>query len=659
MKRIIIFGGTTEGRRLAEYLGQADVKVHVCVATEYGESLIEKSASIDVSAERLTEEQMVELIRKNGSGMVIDATHPYAVIVSENIRKACDSAKAEYIRLLRNKSKVSDNVVTVANTDEAVEYLKGTDGNVLVATGSKELSKYTSISEYKNRLYARVLSLPGVAEQCSKLGFEGRNLICMQGPFCEELNYGMMKQFDIRYMVTKDSGDAGGFADKFRAAERAGVKIILVGRPEETGESFDNVVKMLSSKFKIKDNREQARTERRKLSIIGTGMNGKKGMTVEATDVCTNADLLIGAKRMIEQIGSAKDSLISFDPRTITEYLNEHPEYRNIALLFSGDVGFYSGCKKVLDLIENEFDVNIYCGISSPQYLCSKLRVPWEDVFLISAHGLEPNIIGEIRRHEKVFTLLNTGKDVSGICNKLKEYGMFDIVVNVGERMGQEDERIVSGTPCEISKTEFNNLCVALFVNPSPRTERTISDDEFVRGDVPMTKSEIRTLTVSKMNISYDSVIYDIGAGTGSVTMEMSLNAVQGKIFAVEKEKDALKLISENKKRFAADNVVIVDGFAPDALRHLPKPTHAFIGGSSGNLKDIIRMLIEKNPDITVAVNSITLETLSRTLECIKEFGLKEKETVCVSVARSKSVGGMHMMNALNPVYITVFGGSA
>ena len=658
MNRIIIFGGTTEGRKIAEYLGRASVKVHVCVATEYGESLVEKSASIDVSAERLTEDQMVRLIKKNGSGMVIDATHPYAVMVSENIRKACTSAKAEYVRLLRNKSNVSDNVITVADTDEAVEYLKGTEGNVLVATGSKELSKYTAIPDYKSRLFARVLSLPGVAEQCSKLGFEGKNLICMQGPFCEELNYGMMKQFDIRYMVTKDSGDAGGFADKFRAAERAGVKMILVGRPEESGKSYDTVIEMLSSKFNIISGAESIQPEKRRLSIIGTGMNGNKGMTVEATDACMNADLLVGAKRMVEQTGSAKDHLISFYPETIIEYLNEHPEYRNIALLFSGDVGFYSGCKKTLELIGDEFEVSIYCGISSPQYLCSKLRIPWEDVFLLSAHGLEPNIIGEIRRHEKVFTLLNTGEDVREICDKLQNYGISDITVNIGERMGQTDERIVSGTPSEISKMEFNNLCVALFMNPSPGTYRSITDDEFVRGDVPMTKSEVRTLTVSKMNIQNDSVIYDIGAGTGSVSMEMSLNAVQGRIFAIEKEKDALELISKNKDRFAADNVAIVDGYAPDALKHLPRPTHAFIGGSGGNLKDIIRVLIEKNPDITIAVNSITLETLSGTMECIKEFGLKEKETVCVSVARSRPAGGMHLMTALNPVYITVFGGS-
>jgi len=655
MTDIIIFGGTTEGRMLSEQLSGYGIKVCVCVATEYGGSVIKKNGNIEISDERLGGADGIKaLIKRKNASVVVDATHPYAVTMSSNIKKACDECGTERIRLVRAESGPSGNVTMVKNIDGAVELLKKTKGNVLVTTGSKELAKYTSIENYKERIFARVLSLPEVAEQCAKLGFRGRNLICMQGPFNEDINYGMMKQFDIVHMVTKDSGDTGGFDEKMKAAERAGVNVIIVGRPPEKGMAYDSVVKEMVKRFNVKAPKDN-RQKKRNLWMIGIGMGDPDGMTMEAAEACRNADVVIGPKRMTDAAG-AKNALNEFRPEKVIQYIREHPEYENIALVFSGDIGFYSGAKKMIENADPEWNIIPICGISSVVYLCGKLMIPWQDAHLMSAHGLEVNTVGEIRRNKKVFSLLSRGSDINALCKKLISYDMERIELIVGEKLGYPDERITRGHPKELLEKGFDDLSVILAVNEGPDTEFPIGipDAEFLRGDVPMTKSEIRTLTAAKLKLKDDSVIYDVGAGTGSVSIEMARIAVNGKVYAIEMEEDALELIRKNKMRFGTDNLEVIGGKAPAALKELPAPTHAFIGGSSGNLKKILKLLIEKNPNVRIVINSVTIETVGETMRCIKELGLKEEETLCVSVSRSRTTENVHLMVAQNPIYITV-----
>ena len=656
MTDVIIFGGTTEGRLLAETLSSRGLSVYVCTATGYGGSLIRKDNNIKISDERLDAAGMAGLIKKEKVKVVADATHPYATAVSANIKKACADTGTEYIRLLRPEGlRNAGNVTVVKDTAAAAEYLKGTEGNVLVATGSKELERFTSVSGYKERIFARVLPLPDVMEHCVKLGFQGRNLICMQGPFNEDVNYGTMVQFQIRYMVTKDSGGPGGFGEKMRAAERAGVHVILVGRPPETGRSYDPVLKELSERFGL---RTEGTTEEKKRNVwvIGGGMDGRKGITAEAAEACRNADLIIGPKRMTAAAGAGKNVLNEYRPEKIIPYIREHPEFGNIAVIFSGDIGFYSGAKKFIGNADPEWNVIPVCGISSVVYLCSKLAIPWQDIRSLNGHAAEPNTIGEIRRNEKVFSLLTKGTDVNKLCDKMIRYNMNDVIITVGERLGYPDERITQGRPHEMADKEFADLSVILVTNNYPDKEFSIGiqDTEFIRSDVPMTKSEVRTLTAVKLKLKDDSVVYDIGAGTGSVAVEMSRIAVNGKIYAIERDDAALQLMEENKNKFASDNIEIVRGTAPAALKGLPAPTHAFIGGSGGNLRKILGTLIKKNRDVRIAINSVTLETVGETIRCIKELGLNETETVCVSVSRSRTTENVHLMTAQNPVYITI-----
>ena len=225
MYKVIVFAGTTEGYGLCRFLGENQIPVLGCVATEYGAKSLQEGEFLHVRAGRLTRPEMEELLKRERPQLVLDATHPYAAEVTENIRTACSNTEISCIRVLRNDSE-HQQAVYVESTEAAVRYLKETEGKVLLTTGSKELKAFTEIPDYQKRIFARVLSLPSVIEACRELGFEGKNLIAMQGPFSEEMNRAMLRQYDCRYLVTKDSGKAGGYRNFSRSVQTyAGRKI--------------------------------------------------------------------------------------------------------------------------------------------------------------------------------------------------------------------------------------------------------------------------------------------------------------------------------------------------------------------------------------------------------------------------------------------------
>lgn len=202
-------------------------------------------------------------------------------------------------------------------------------------------------------------------------------------------------------------------------------------------------------------------------------------------------------------------------------------------------------------------------------------------------------------------------------------------MLHVGTDLSYPEEQIVTGTPFELAKMEFAPLAVLLFENPNPEPEFTagMADEVFLRDKVPMTKREVRNASLSHLQLSSNSVVYDIGSGTGSVSIEMALRAAQGKVYAIEKNPAAVALLQENKKKFAVDHLEIIEGTAPEALEALPVPTHAFIGGSAGNLKEILELLLRKNPNIRVVLNTVTVETLAEAASCFKNLRLKSRKS--------------------------------
>lgn len=647
MYKAVVFAGTTEGYEISRFLSEHQIPVYVSVATEYGRKSLEENEYLSVHAGRLDQEGMKKLFVQLQPELILDATHPYAADVTGNIKAAAMEQGIPVQRVLRPCDTYGDDIVYVESTASAVEYLKHTEGNVLLTTGSKELAAYTGIPDYRTRLFARVLSLPSVMTSCSELGFEGKNLIGMQGPFSKEMNAAMLKMYHCRYLVTKDTGKAGGFPEKLEAAKECGVTAVVIGRPlEEKGLSLAQARVWLAQRFGF--------VLKPKVTLLGIGMGNTDTLTIEGKRAAEEADLIIGAKRMADAIAEPGQSVFyEYRSDAIADYIETHPEYERVVIALSGDVGFYSGAKKLLERLCE--DTRIICGISSVVYFMSRIGLSWDDAKVVSAHGKDCNLVSMIREHKKVFAILGTTDGAANLASALTEYGMGDVLLYVGENLSYSNEKIFKAKAKELVSYQGDALSVICACNADAKESfatHGMPDEVFIRGKAPMTKEEVRAVSLSKLRLNKNSVCYDVGAGTGSVSVEMAMRASEGKVYAIEKKEDTVVLLGENKKKFAADNLHIISGSAPEALVDLPIPTHAFIGGSSGNLRDICGLLLEKNPHVRIVINCITLETVSEALLVIKEFAFDDAEIVQMSVSRSKSIGRYHMMMGENPIYV-------
>lgn len=643
-EKICLFAGTTEGRRLAALLCGA-VDLTVCVATEYGEVMLDGIGGITVHTGRMDEREMEAFFACGGFRRVIDATHPYAELVSENIASAAKKTGIPVMRVLREADKKTDDAVYVSSVEEAREFLSAREGNIFITTGAKELASYVGLD--MSRVWARVLPVASSLEACETAGVPVSHIIAAQGPFSEETNLAELRAVGAKYIVTKSSGKSGGFEEKISAAKKAGATAVIIGKPAQgEGLTFDEAVAVLEKLYAV---------SKRKVYLVGVGPGNRELLTAEARSALDGCDAVIGAKSVVETLGTKKTTYFEFTPDGVKKVLEKHSSVRRAAVVMRGDVGFFSGAKKMLEAFENE-DVTVIPGISSIVCFASKLGVSWDDAATVSLHGRDGNVIRTVDENKKTLVLTGGDNTVRKICAKLCDYGFGDLSVAVGEKLTYPDEKITRGSAAEISLRDCDPLSVMYIENPtaSRRVRRGIPDDEFIRGDVPITKSEVRSISLSKLAPESDSVVWDVGAGTGSVSVECALAAPDGRVYAIEKEEDAVELIEKNKIKFRADNIEVTCGAAPEALRDLPAPTHVFIGGSSGNMRGILSAVINKNPRARIVINTVTLESQADVTESARSLGLDIEEAVAVQISRSKKAGRYHLMSAQNPVYVFV-----
>jgi len=652
MYKLCIFAGTTEGRELVELLAGQPVEVTACVATEYGETLLTPREHLTVSNKRLTEGAMEVLFRRTGFELVVDATHPYAAEVTENIAAACRKAGVEYLRLLRETDAVPGDAVCVPDIESAVDYLAGTEGSILLTTGSKELAKFTALPEFTQRVYARVLPMEVSLAACRETGLGPDRIIAMQGPFSQEMNTAMLKAASARYMVTKDTGGAGGFAQKAAAAREAGAVLVVVGRPaQKEGLDFAGVVEEICRRFELR--------LRPQVTLVGIGPGNPGGMTVEVRRAIREADCLIGARRMLEASANANQvQCQAISPRDILRCIQQNRNCRRFTVVLSGDTGFFSGAKKLLPLLV-DCDVEVLPGLSSLQVLCARAGTSYEDVVPISLHGRDTDVVPDVAQNRRVFVLVGGVDGMANLCRTLAEAGLGEVQVTVGERLGYPEERIVRGTAAELAGQVFDALSAALIENDAAKPFTPgLPDECFQRGGstsgkiVPMTKREVRAAALSQLGLTRDAVCWDVGAGTGSVSIEMALQARSGKVYAIEKNETALELLKENRERFHVRNLEIISGSAPAACRELPAPGYVFLGGSSGNLREIIALVLEKAPAARIVVSAVTLESVAEMERIVREFSFTDAEITCLNVTRSRKAGAYHLMTAQNPVYL-------
>ena len=650
MSKICIFGGTTEGRKLAEFLSGQPCDVMVCVATDYGQTLLPEAEHVSVSARRLPVGEIVSLLTEHRFDLVIDATHPYAQSITKSIARACRETETLRWRLLRGASGVSPEHTYVETVSDAAAFLAGTEGNILLTTGSKELAKFSQLPGFSERVWARVLPLQSSLDACAQAGLPASHIFAMQGPFSEAMNAAMLRTIGAQYLVTKDGGAPGGFEEKEAAAKNAGARLVVIGRPpEEEGLSLSKTISALCARFGFAPKPE--------VFIAGIGPGSEALQTQEVRAAIERADCLIGARRMLDAVARPQQLTIdAIAPEAIASHIAQHPECGVFCVVMSGDTGFYSGTKKLLPLLK-ACRVRVLPGLSSMSYLCARLGVSYEDAVPVSLHGRDFDIAREVRRRRKVFTLVGGDGGMQALCERLTQAGLGHVRIAVGERLSYPDEAITRGTAQELRSHTFDKLSAALIENDTPGEIVTpgLPDEAFFRelepGKlVPMTKSEVRSICLSKLRLTPNAVCWDVGAGTGSVSIEMARLCADGFVYAIEKNEQAQALLEKNRESFSASNMQIIPGLAPEACRDLPAPTHAFLGGTSGSVRDILALLLEKNPRVRIVATAVTLESVSALSACMEDF--EAAECVSVQVSKAAALGQYHLMQAQNPVYI-------
>jgi len=241
--KIIIFGGTKESRIIAEKLSEEGFYIIINVASKYADEIINKANNIKVNVKKMSKFEIENFILNQRPNIVIDATHPYADIITANLKEICSRLKFKYIRFLREKSNYNYGLY-FDSIDDIIDYMNKKNGNVFLTTGSKNINKFVNLKDYKTRLFVRVLPTIESINICREFDIPTKNIICMYPPYSTQMNIAMFKEVNTDFVVTKDTGQTGGFYNKAEAAKAVKAQLLILKRPlDETGYDFDELIK--------------------------------------------------------------------------------------------------------------------------------------------------------------------------------------------------------------------------------------------------------------------------------------------------------------------------------------------------------------------------------------------------------------------------------
>ncbi len=396
-------------------------------------------------------------------------------------------------------------------------------------------------------------------------------------------------------------------------------------------------------------------TQNTRFYIIGAGMGEPSLLTSYAAEKIASAEQVLAPAR-----------LAAWYPRAIAcayhalaqKAIESHAA--TVALLVSGDAGFFSVSSLLREQLLPHGDVELVCGLSSMQYFCAKVGVPYDNLCVRSLHGREGSIRGAVSYHPRTFVLTGGQQTADAVCRDLCAAGLGNITVHLGERLGSPTEHVETATAATFAAQSCDNLSVLLIDNPhavnahEPIYDRMLmrSDITSTRSRVPMTKESVRWVAANQLAVQPRETVWDIGAGTGAVTLELARKASDGMVYAIECNPEAVALLETNRRRLGGYNVQIVEGTAPEALAELPAPDCVFIGGSKGQLRRIIAQVQERNPATRLVITAIALETLHEAQSILTELGFASISVLQLAAAYGKPVGAYTMMTAQNPVFI-------
>lgn len=396
------------------------------------------------------------------------------------------------------------------------------------------------------------------------------------------------------------------------------------------------------------------------VTLIALGSGAEETLTAQARAALRAAACILGAPRLLEGLGPEYSArrIAAIRPEDLMALLLA--ESGPCAVVYSGDIGFYSGARQMLlRLREQGMEARVLPGLSSVQLLAARLGRPWQDWTLCSAHGTDCDPAAAVMEGKSTFFLTGGALGPAALCARLSEAGLGRLPVTVGENLACAGERIVCGTAEELQTESFASLSVLLAEAApcAPRRAPGWPDAAFVRGAVPMTKQMVRAAVLAQLGAAERGVYWDVGAGTGSVSVELAVQCRRGTVYAVERRSEACALIRANREKFCAWNLRVVEGRAPEALEELPAPEGMFVGGSGGALDAIVAAALQKNARARIVISAIALETVGRAMEVLQRNGLTP-QAAQLSVSETKGAGGLHLLQANNPVFLIAGGGN-
>ena len=708
MSEICIFVGTTDGKRLARRLGACEIHTTAFVAAGFRDQALEEAGlgdSVTVLHDRMSREDLARKLKELAPKIVVDATHPYALDVSEDIREAAAKADIPYIRMKRKTTDAPDRkVFRFRDLAEVLPVLQRTAGNILVTTGVDTLEAYASAEGLKERLYIRIRPEEEAFRACREAGIPKERIIAMQGPFSMEMNRATIHAYGIRHLVTKQSGESSGFTEKIIAAQETETAVYMIGEEAEEGVPYAKVLDRLGEILSV-DLRDTITVT---VSLVGMGPGEEGCLTRDAEKAIREADVLFGAEQLVESYRATKktypydrgDDVLPRLEQLLQEARQGDPHVR-AAVLLNGDTGFYSGSTGLIFYLTNwrrrmllsdtgkfKMQIRTFPGISSIQMMAARLQDHWEKAYVSQLRGDDPEEWQEVVRHlpreKRTYLAVSGVEDVERLRKwilkedpereKYSIYAGYQLTLPEERIFADEGERPGLGTE-DAKRDPFPDILpkgryTVMIRNSEPSFAEAekekqvlagISNDEFLQEKgIPISREEIRTLAIGKLRITEPAVIMDIGSGSGSVAVELGRILKHSEIYAIEKEPDRAELIRKNIHHLSANRVTVVEGEAPEILKDLPKPTHAMIRGADGKLFLILQELFRKSPNMRVVIAAVTLETKTELAQLLSgivptEYTILEPEYLEINVSRNRKTGRHHALAAENPVSILSF----
>ncbi|HHY73952.1 MAG TPA: precorrin-6y C5,15-methyltransferase (decarboxylating) subunit CbiE [Bacillus bacterium] len=389
------------------------------------------------------------------------------------------------------------------------------------------------------------------------------------------------------------------------------------------------------------------------IKIIGIGDNGKESLLPLYEAWIYESELLIGGERQLAFFPDYQGEKLAIKGG-LAKLVNQLvEETRNTVILASGDPLFFG----IGSYLASKIEVEIYPNLSSIQLAFAKMGERWHDAKFISVHGRAiKGLAQKIDGEAKVAILTDEENTPAVIAKYLLQFGMTEYKAFVAEHLGGEKERCRFFTLAEMADEQFFPLNVVILKKaaPSPEWGLGINDAEFFQRKPEkglITKKEIRTLSLAALNVKKDSIVWDIGTCTGSVAIEAARIAKEGAVYAIEKNEHDIVNCYENMKKFRAD-VTVVHGKAPDGLEQFPNPDAVFIGGTAGNINEILNICSSRlNENGRIVLNAATIENLMQAVNSFKQNNLDVAITLA-QISKSKPILQLTRFEALNPIYI-------